>query len=70
MVTKIKVYSSFIDVPDEMGYKADKFIGKWTKARKKALERVIGLTNNSVKDYNFDQLVDMYTAHYYVKNNK
>jgi len=53
-----------------MGYKADKFIGKWTKARKKALERVIGLTNNSVKDYNFDQLVDMYTAHYYVKNNK
>jgi hypothetical protein len=68
MVTKIKVYSSFIDVPDNMNYKADKFIGKWTKARKKALERVIGLTNNTVKEYNFDELVDMYTVHYYVKD--
>ena len=59
MVTKIKVYSSLIDVPDEMGYRADQFIGKWKKAQQKALERVIGLTNNSIKDYNFDELVDM-----------
>lgn len=70
MVTKIKVYSSYIDVPDKMGYKADKFIGKWKKAQQKALERVIRLTNNSIKDYNFDQLIDMYTVHYYVKDNK
>ena len=70
MVTKIKVYSSFIEVQDNMNYKADKFIGKWRRAQKKALERAIGLTNNTTKDYNFDEIVDMYTVHYYVKDNK
>ena len=69
MVTEIKVYSSLISVPDN-DYRADRFIGKWKRAQKKALERAIGLTNNTIKDYNFDEIVDMYTVHYYVKDNK
>ena len=49
---------------------ADIFIGKWVKAQTKALEEVIGLTNDDIKGYIFDNIVDQLTVRYYVEDNQ
>ena len=49
---------------------ADIFIGKWVKAQTKALEEVIGLTNDDIKGYIFDNIVDELTVKYYVEDNQ
>ena len=49
---------------------ADIFIGKWVKAQDKALEEAIGLTNDDIKGYIFDRIVDELTVKYYVEDNQ
>jgi len=49
---------------------ADIFIGKWKKAQARALEEAIGLTNNDIKGYIFDNIVDQLTVKYYVEDNQ
>ena len=68
MGTMIKVHSRQIIVPSNPK-DADIFIGKWAKAQDKALEEVIGLTNNDIKGYIFDKVVDELTVKYYVESN-
>ena len=69
MGTMIKVYARQIIVPSNPK-DADIFIGKWAKAQDKALEEVIGLTNNDIKGYIFDNIVDQLTVKYYVEDNQ
>jgi len=69
MGTMIKVHSRQILVPSNPK-DADIFIGKWAKAQDKALEDVIGLTNNDIKGYIFDNIVDQVTVKYYVEDNQ
>ena len=69
MGTMIKVYTRQIIVPSNPK-DADIFIGKWAKAQDKALEEVIGLTNNDIKGYIFDNIVDQLTVKYYVEDNQ
>jgi len=69
MGTIIKVYTRQITVsrnPED----ADIFIGKWKKAQARALEEAIGLTNNDIKGYIFDNIVDQLTVKYYVEDNQ
>ena len=65
----IKVHSRQILVPSNPK-DADIFIEKWKKAQTKALEEVIGLTNDDIKGYIFDKVVDKLTVEYYVEDNK
>ena len=69
MGTKIKVHSRHILVPSNPK-DADIFIGKWEKAQRRALEEAIGLTNNDIKGYIFDNIVDQLTVKYYVEDNQ
>ena len=69
MGTIIRVYTRQILVPSNPK-DADIFIGKWTKAQDKALEEAIGLTNNDIKGYIFDNIVDQLTVKYYVEDNQ
>lgn len=62
----IKVHNRQIIVPDNLD-DAEIFIGKWKKAQNKAIEEAIKLTNNDIKEYNFDKLVDELTIKNYVK---
>jgi len=68
MGTMIKVHSRQIIVPSNPK-DADIFIGKWEKAQRRALEEAIGLTNNDIKGYIFDKVVDELTVKYYVESN-
>ena len=65
----IKVYTRQIIVPSNPK-DADIFIGKWEKAQDKAVEEAIGLTNNDIKGYIFDNIVDQLTVKYYVEDNQ
>ena len=69
MGTMIKVYSRQILVPNN-SEDADIFIGKWVKAQDKAVEKAIWLTNNDIKGYIFDNIVDQLTVKYYVEDNQ
>ena len=69
MGTMIKVYTRQIIVPSNPK-DADIFIEKWKKAQTRALEEAIGLTNNDIKGYIFDKVVDKLTVEYYVEDNK
>ena len=69
METIIRVYTRQILVPSNPK-DADIFIGKWEKAQRRALEEVIGLTNNDIKGYIFDRVVDELTVKYYVQDNQ
>ena len=69
MVTIIKVYTRQIIVPSNPK-DVDIFIGKWGKAQARALEEAIGLTNNDIKGYIFDNIVDQLTVKYYVEDNQ
>ena len=62
----IRVRNRQIIVPDNLD-DAEIFIGKWKKAQNKAIEEAIKLTNNDIKEYNFDKLVDELTIKNYVK---
>ena len=64
----IKVHNRQIIIPDSPK-DAEIFIGKWRKAQNKAVEEAIKLTNNDIKEYNFDKLVDELTIEYYVEDN-
>jgi len=63
----IRVRNRQIIVPDNLD-DAEIFIGKWKKAQNKAIEETIKLTNNDIKEYNFDKLVDELTIKNYVKS--
>ena len=65
----IRVHTRQILVPSNPK-DADIFIGKWKKSQDKALEYVIGLTNNDIKGYIFDRVVDELTVKYYVQDNQ
>ena len=65
----IKVHSRQILVPSNPK-DADIFIEKWKKAQTRALEEAIGLTNNDIKGYIFDNIVDQLTVKYYVEDNQ
>ena len=65
----IKVHSRQILVPSNPK-DADIFIEKCKKAQTSALEEAIGLTNNDIKGYIFDKVVDKLTVEYYVEDNK
>ena len=65
----IKVHNRQIIVPDSLD-DAEIFIGKWKKAQNKAVEETIKLTNNNIKGYIFDKVVDRLTVEYYVKDNQ
>ena len=67
MESIIKVYNRRIVVPNDLN-NAEIFIGKWKKAQNKAVEEAIKLTNNDIKEYNFDKLVDKLTIKHYVKS--
>ena len=69
MGTMIKVYTRQIIVPSNPK-DADIFVGKWIEAQNKAVEEVIGLTNNDIKGYIFDNIVDQLTVKYYVEDNQ
>ena len=69
MGTIIRVYTRQILVPSNPK-DADIFIGKWVKAQDKAVEEVIWLTNNDIKGYIFDRIVDELTVKYYVEDNQ
>jgi hypothetical protein len=66
MESIIKVHNRRIVVPSDLE-NAEIFIGKWKKAQNKAIEEAIKLTNNDIKEYNFDKLVDELTIKNYVK---
>tara|TARA_Y100000401_G_C8271397_1_gene198522 strand:- start:402 stop:608 length:207 start_codon:yes stop_codon:yes gene_type:complete len=66
MESIIRVCNRRIIVPHDLN-NAEIFIGKWRKAQNKAVEEAIKLTNNDIKEYNFDKLVDELTIEYYVK---
>ena len=57
MGTMIKVYTRQIIVPSNPK-DADIFVGKWIEAQNKAVEEVIGLTNDDIKGYIFDNIID------------
>ena len=65
----IRVHTRQILVPSNPE-DVDIFIGKWEKAQRRALEEVIGLTNNDIKGYIFDRVVDELTVKYYVQDNQ
>ena len=65
----IRVHTRQILVPSNPE-DVDIFIGKWVKAQDKAVEKAIGLTNNDIKGYIFDNIVDKLTIEYYVEDNK
>jgi len=67
MESIIKVHNRRIVVPSDLE-NAEIFIGKWKKAQNKAIEEAIKLTNNDIKEYNFDKLVDELTIKNYVKS--
>ena len=69
MGTMIRVHTRQILVPSNPE-DVDIFIGKWVKAQDKAVEKAIGLTNNDIKGYIFDNIVDQLTVKYYVEDNK
>ena len=66
MESIIRVCNRKIIVPHDLN-NDEIFIGKWRNAQNKAVEEVIKLTNNDIKEYNFDKLVDELTIEYYVK---
>ena len=69
MGTMIRVHTRQIFVPSNPK-DVDIFIGKWVKAQDKAVEKAIGLTNDDIKGYIFDNIVDQLTVKYYVEDNK
>ena len=69
MGTMIRVHTRQILVPSNPE-DVDIFIGKWVKAQDKAVEKAIGLTNDDIKGYIFDNIVDQLTVKYYVEDNK
>jgi hypothetical protein len=69
MGTMIRVHTRQILVPSNPE-DVDIFIGKWVKAQDKAVEKAIGLTNNDIKGYIFDRIVDELTVKYYVEDNQ
>ena len=69
MGTMIRVHTRQIVVPSNPK-DADIFIGKWVKSQTKALEEVIGLTNDDIKGYIFDNIVDQLAVKYYVEDNQ
>ena len=69
MGTMIRVHTRQILVPSNPE-DVDIFIGKWVKAQDKAVEKAIGLTNNDIKGYIFDNIVDQLTVKYYVEDNQ
>ena len=69
MGTMIRVHTRQIFVPSNPE-DVDIFIGKWVKAQDKAVEEVIGLTNDDIKGYIFDNIVDELTVKYYVEDNQ
>ena len=69
MGTMIKVHSRQILVPSNPK-DADIFIEKWKKAQDKAVEKAIELTNDDIKGYIFDNIVDQLAVKYYVEDNQ
>ena len=69
MRNMIRVHTRQIAVPSNPE-DVDIFIGKCVKAQTKALEEVIGLTDNDIKGYIFDRIVDELTVKYYVEDNQ
>ena len=69
METMIRVHTRQILVPSNPE-DVDIFIGKWVKAQDKAVEEVIGLTNDDIKGYIFDNIVDQLAVKYYVEDNQ
>ena len=69
MGTMIRVHTRQILVPSNPE-DVDIFVGKWVKAQDKAVEKAIGLTNNDIKGYIFDNIVDQLTVKYYVEDNQ
>ena len=69
MGTMIRVHTRQIFVPSNPE-DVDIFIGKWVKAQDKAVEEVIGLTNDDIKGYIFDNIVDQLAVKYYVEDNQ
>ena len=69
MGTMIRVHTRQILVPSNPE-DVDIFIGKWVKAQDKAVEKAIWLTNNDIKGYIFDRIVDELTVKYYVEDNQ
>jgi len=69
MGTMIRVHTRQILVPSNPE-DVDIFIGKWVKAQDKAVEKAIWLTNNDIKGYIFDNIVDQLTVKYYVEDNQ
>ena len=69
MGTIVRVYTRQILVPSNPE-DVDIFIGKWVKAQDKAVEKAIWLTNNDIKGYIFDNIVDQLTVEYYVEDNQ
>ena len=69
MTDTIKVHNRIIIIPNSPN-SAEIFIEKWKKAQTRALEEAIGLTNNNIKGYIFDNIVDQLTVKYYVEDNQ
>ena len=69
MGTMIRVHTRQIIVPSNPK-DADIFIERWKKAQNKAVEKAIGLTNDDIKGYIFDNVVDELTVKYYVEDNQ
>jgi hypothetical protein len=69
MGTMIRVHTRQILVPSNPE-DVDIFVGKWVKAQDKAVEKAIWLTNNDIKGYIFDNIVDQLTVKYYVEDNQ
>ncbi len=69
MGTMIRVHTRQILVPSNPE-DVDIFVGKWVKAQDKAVEKAIWLTNNDIKGYIFDRIVDELTVKYYVEDNQ
>jgi hypothetical protein len=69
MGTMIRVHTRQILVPSNPE-DVDIFVGKWLKAQDKAVEKAIWLTNNDIKGYIFDNIVDQLTVKYYVEDNQ
>jgi len=69
MTDTIKVHNRIIIIPNSPN-SAEIFIGKWVKAQDKAVEKAIWLTNNDIKGYIFDNIVDQLTVKYYVEDNQ
>ena len=69
MGTMIRVHTRQILVPSNPK-DVDIFVGKWVKAQDKAVEKAIWLTNNDIKGYIFDNIVDQLTVKYYVEDNQ